>query len=69
MSDQDFVESVNKASGVGFSDEPTPPTMDHPADLTTTLPVPVSHPTLGNLFKAEVRELNGEDEEYFAKGR
>lgn len=69
MSDQDFVESINKASGVGFSDEPTPPTMDYPVDLHTDLPVPLEHPSQGALKRAEVRELNGEDEEFFAKGR
>ena len=69
MSDQEYVDQVNRAEGLGLSEKPTPPVMDHPVDLTVDLPVPIEHPTEGQLRRAEVRELNGEDEEYFAKGR
>lgn len=69
LDDQAFVEQVNAMSGVGLSDKPEPPSMAHPENLTVTLPVPVEHPTRGELREAEVRELTGEDEEVFAKGR
>lgn len=69
MDDQAFVEQVNSLSGTGLTEKPEPPTMEHPTDLTVTLPVPIKHPTKGELREAEVRELTGEDEEVFAKGK
>lgn len=69
LDDQAFVEQVNAGSVLLGGEKPEPPTMAHPENLTVRLPVPVEHPTKGELREAEVRELTGEDEEFFAKGR
>ena len=47
---------------------PEPPTPQLEV-LHVDLPVGLDHPQRGRITTAEVRELNGEDEEYFLKGR
>lgn len=68
-SDEEFIAKVNQMEGGVPTDRPEPPTMTYAEVVDVTLPVPMDHPTRGELRKAEVRELTGEDEEYLSKGR
>ena len=68
---QSIIDNANQSdpSQAGEAESPTLPFPNHEA-LHVDLPVGMYHPMRGEAVEtAEVRELNGEDEEYFLRGK
>lgn len=67
---EQLVEQVNRGGTFG-EPEPQPPHVPVPNidALTVELCCGLEHPTEGRIRDAEVRELNGEDEEYFSRAK
>lgn len=66
---QKVIAQANASGGGELHEAPIPPQTNHDA-LHVVLPVGLTNPlTGGETRTAEVRELNGEDEEYAARGK
>lgn len=66
---QQIIQSANEGPTLGEAAPPTPPVPNFDA-LRVALPVGLINPITGQEYReAEVRELNGGDEEYASRGR